>query len=96
MKDYNMENCIDNIAVLAKLDLSKDEREIAKKDIEEMLGFIDKMNELDTDNVESLINSTGLSNVFREDVVINEDDSENMLKNAPSREGEFFKVPKSI
>ncbi len=95
MKD-NKIDIIDNISILAKLDLSEDEREIAKKDIEEMLGFIDKMNELDTKDVEPLLNGTGLNNVFRDDVVINEDVRDDMLKNAPSREGEYFKVPKTI
>lgn len=95
MKENNVEN-IDNIAILAKLELLNEERDIAKRDISEMLGFIDKMNELDTEGIEAVFNVGEINNVFRDDVVTNEDDSENMLSNAPKREGEFFKVPKTI
>jgi aspartyl-tRNA(Asn)/glutamyl-tRNA(Gln) amidotransferase subunit C len=65
MKENNVEN-IDNIAILPKLELLNEERDIAKRDISEMLGFIDKMNELDTEGIEAVFNVGEINNVFRE------------------------------
>jgi aspartyl-tRNA(Asn)/glutamyl-tRNA(Gln) amidotransferase subunit C len=61
-----------------------------------ILGYIDKLNELNTDNVEPLSHVIELGNVFREDKVKPSTPREDALKNAPSRSEEFFKVPKVI
>lgn len=87
---------IDYVGILAKLELSPEEKEQAKKDMESMLEYIDKLNELDTNGVEPLSHIFPIQNVFREDVVENDDDSENILKNAPSKKDGCFKVPKTI
>ncbi|MEH2941332.1 Asp-tRNA(Asn)/Glu-tRNA(Gln) amidotransferase subunit GatC [Lachnospiraceae bacterium KK002] len=84
------------VGILAKLELSQEERERARKDMEEMLDYIDKLNELDTSGVEPMSHVFPVDNVFREDVVTNGDDRENMLKNAPEvREGSY-QVPKTV
>ncbi len=84
------------VGILAKLELSQEERERARKDMEEMLDYIDKLNELDTSGVEPMSHVFPVNNVFREDVVTNGDDRENMLKNAPEvREGSY-QVPKTV
>ena len=87
---------IEYVGILAKLELSPEEKERAKKDMGEMLDYIDKLNELDTEGVEPMSHVFPVNNVFREDVVTNGDDRENMLKNAPEvKEGSYL-VPKTV
>ena len=76
---------IEYVGILAKLELSDEEKEEAKKDMGRMLDYIDKLNELDTSGVEPMSFVFPVNNVFREDVVVNGDDRENMLKNAPDQ-----------
>lgn len=87
---------IDYVAVLAKLELSGEEKEAAKKDMGKMLDYIDKMNELDTTSVEPLSHLFQVDNVFREDVVTGGDDRDRILKNAPEQKDGAFKVPKTV
>ena len=61
-----------------------------------MLDYIDKLNELDTTGVEPMSHVFPVQNVFREDVVTNGDDSENMLKNAPAERDSMYEVPKTV
>ncbi len=87
---------IEYVGILAKLDLSGEEKEQAKKDMEDMLDYIDKLGELDTDNVEPMSHVFDVTNVFREDVVTGEDDRENMLKNAPEQKDGMYVVPSTF
>lgn len=87
---------IEYVGILAKLELSEQEKQQAKKDMGRMLGFFDKLNELDTTGIEPMSHITKVQNVFREDVVINGDESERTLKNAPDKKGDMFKVPKAF
>ena len=87
---------IDYVAVMAKLELSGEEKEAAKKDMDRMLDYIDKMNELDTTGVEPLSHLFQVDNVFREDVVTGGDDRDRILKNAPEQKDGAFKVPKTV
>ena len=73
-----------------------EEKEQAKKDIGRMLDYVDKLNELDTADVEPMSHVFPVHNVFREDVVTNGDDRENMLKNAPAVKDGSWKVPKTV
>ena len=87
---------IEYVGILAKLELSDAEKEAAKKDMESMLDYIDKLNELDTSNVEPMSHVFPVQNVFREDVVTNGDNKEATLANAPLRKEDSFEVPKTI
>ena len=87
---------IEYVGSLAKLELSDDEKEQAKSDISRMLDYIDKLNELDTSGVEPLSHVFPVNNVFREDVVTNGDEREQILKNAPAMKDGSFKVPKTV
>lgn len=87
---------IEYVGILAKLELLEEEKERAKKDMGEMLDYIDKLNELDTTGVEPMSHVFPVNNVFREDVVENGDDSENMLKNAPEVREQSYVVPKTV
>lgn len=87
---------IDYVGILAKLELSPQEREAAKKDMGRMLDYIDKLNELDTAGVEPMSHVFPVNNVFREDVVTNGDGSEETLRNAPEQKNNMYKVPKTF
>lgn len=96
MANVISDETIEYVGILAKLELSDEEKEAAKKDMGEMLDYIDQLNELDTTGVEPLVNVFPNHNVFREDTVTNGDDHENTLENAPERNGDSFVVPKTI
>lgn len=87
---------IEYVGILAKLELSEDEREQAKEDMGRMLDYFDKLNELDTDGVEPMSHAFPVENVFREDVVVNGDDRDNMLANAPEKKDGTYMVPKTF
>lgn len=87
---------IDYVGILAKLELSDEEKEQAKKDMASMLDYIDMLNELDTDGVEPMSHVFPVNNVFREDVVVNGDDRDNILANAPEEKDGSFMVPKAV
>ncbi len=70
---------IEYVGILAKLELSDAEKEEAKKDMERMLDYIDKLNELDTDGIEPMSHVFPVNNVFREDVVTNGDGRDDTL-----------------
>ena len=87
---------IDYVGILAKLELSPEEKEQAKKDMSDMLDYVSKLNELNTDGVEAMSHTFPYNNVFREDVVTNGDGSEETLANAPEQKNGAFKVPKTV
>ena len=84
------------VGILAKLELSDEEKEQAKKDMANMLDYIDTLNELDTSGVEPMSHVFPVNNVFREDVVTNGDDREEILANAPEAKEGAFVVPKTF
>ena len=90
------DDTIEYVGILAKLELSEEEKERAKKDMTEMLEYVGKLNELDTSAVEPMSHTFPVSNVMREDVVTNGDDKENMLKNAPERNDDAYIVPETF
>ena len=93
MANIISDETIEYVGILAKLELSAEEKEQAKKDIGRMLDYVD---ELDTTGVEPMSHVFPVHNVFREDVVTNGDDRENMLKNAPAVKDGSWKVPKTV
>ena len=96
MKNVISDDTMEYVGILAKLELSPEEAQAAKKDMEEMLDYIDLLNELDTTGIEPMSHVFPIENVFREDVVTNGDGSEATLKNAPEQKDGGFKVPKTI
>lgn len=96
MKNVISDDTMEYVGILAKLELSPEEAEAAKKDMEDMLDYIDLLNELDTTGIEPMSHVFPIENVFREDVVTNGDGSEATLKNAPEQKDGGFKVPKTI
>ena len=96
MANVISDETMEYVGILAKLELSDEEKEAAKKDMESMLDYIDKLNELDTSNVEPMSHVFPVNNVFREDVVTNGDDREEMLANAPQKKDGTYMVPKTF
>jgi len=96
MKNIISDETIEYVGILAKLDLSEEEKEQAKKDMGNMLDYIDQLNELDTEGVEPMSHVFSLNNVFRSDEVANGDDRENMLRNAPQKKEGTYMVPKTF
>lgn len=87
---------VKNLADLSRLSFNdKEEREI-KKDLQRMISFVEKLNELDTSGVEPLLHMTDAVNVYRDDIVQGSMPKCEALQNAPMADDDFFKVPKVI
>ena len=84
------------VAKLSRLDLSDGEVVEFTGQLIAILGYVEKMNELDTENVEPLAHCLPVHNIFREDVVKESLGAEKALANAPQQDGEFFRVPKIL
>jgi aspartyl-tRNA(Asn)/glutamyl-tRNA(Gln) amidotransferase subunit C len=87
---------IDKIAHLARLEFENEAKEEISNDMNRMLDFVDKLNELNTDLVEPLIYMSKELNVMREDEVISDISQKDALKNAPKKDSDYFKVPKVV
>jgi aspartyl-tRNA(Asn)/glutamyl-tRNA(Gln) amidotransferase subunit C len=90
------EQTVDKIAHLARLQLAADEKKGMIKDMNKILGFMDKLNEVDTTGVEPLVYMTAEPNVLREDIVKQEITTEEALQNAPDHDESHFLVEKVI
>ena len=87
---------VQRVAVLARLRLSENEESELTAQLDALLAYMDKLNEIDTSDVEPFSYATDSTNAFREDKVTNQPDADALLANAPDRDGTFFKVPKII
>jgi aspartyl-tRNA(Asn)/glutamyl-tRNA(Gln) amidotransferase subunit C len=87
---------IEYVAALAKLELNSEEKEKAKKDLGNILEYIDTMNELNTDSIEPMSHVFPVKNVFREDIVTNGPNRDILLSNAPKQKDGCFMVPKTV
>ena len=96
MANVISDETIEYVGILAKLELSDEEKEAAKKDMGRMLDYIDKLGELDTTGVEPMSHVFPVQNVFREDVVTNGDESEQTLANTPGEKDNMFVVPRTF
>ena len=96
MANIISDETIEYVGILAKLELSDEEKEAAKSDMGRMLDYIDMLGELDTDDVEPMSHAFPVQNVFREDVVTGTDIRDQILKNAPEETDGMFVVPKTF
>lgn len=87
---------VEYVANLARLEVTEKETEKFTAQLNDILLYIDKLNELDTKGVEPMSHAIALTNAFREDTVVNSIGTEQTLANAPDARGEFFRVPKVI
>lgn len=87
---------IDYIGELSRLELSTEEKEGAKKDLTDILNYMDKLNELDTSGTKEMTHPFDEVNRFRTDMGLNGDQRGEMLQNAPDAKGDYFKVFKTV
>ena len=96
MANVISDETIEYVGILSKLKLDEAEKERARKDLAEMLDYIDQLGELDTEGVEPMSHVNPEVNRFREDVVTNGDDREQMLANAPEKKDGAYRVPRTF
>jgi aspartyl-tRNA(Asn)/glutamyl-tRNA(Gln) amidotransferase subunit C len=87
---------IEHVARLARLELTGAEKEMFTGQMDAILAYVDKLNELDTGGITPTSHAVPMENAFREDVVSESFSSDNALLNAPDRSDNFFRVPKVI
>jgi aspartyl-tRNA(Asn)/glutamyl-tRNA(Gln) amidotransferase subunit C len=87
---------IDKIAHLARLTFSAEEKKEITADLNRILSFVDKLNEVNTDGLEPLIYMTEERNIMRKDELIQVISHSEALKNAPDKDSDYFRVPKVV
>ena len=87
---------VEYVAALAHLTLDDESKKRLVHEMGDILSYVDKLGELDTDDIEPMMHVLDLSNVFREDVVTDSLSREAALKNAPKTDGEYFLVPRIL
>ncbi|HQV85294.1 MAG: Asp-tRNA(Asn)/Glu-tRNA(Gln) amidotransferase subunit GatC [Chitinophagaceae bacterium] len=87
---------VDKLAHLSRLQFNESEKTEIKNDLQRMIGFVEKLNELKLDGIEPLLHMSEEVNVLREDEIKGSVSREEALKNAPLHDEQFFKVPKVI
>ena len=87
---------VEKVAHLARLELAEDEKQKMIADMNKILGFMDKLNEIDTSGIEPLVYMTNEINTVREDVIKQEITHDEALLNAPKHDKDYFLVAKVI
>ncbi len=87
---------VEEVAHLARLEFNEEGKTEILNDMNRMLAFVDKLNEMDTTNIEPLIYMTDERNIMREDESKQTLNQKEALKNAPKKDSDYFKVPKVI
>jgi aspartyl-tRNA(Asn)/glutamyl-tRNA(Gln) amidotransferase subunit C len=87
---------VQRVALLARLRLTAAEEARLAEQLDKILQYMEKLNQLDTSEVEPFTHAVDVVNAWREDSVTNQPDTEALLANAPATQGGFFKVPKII
>ncbi len=96
MKETITEQQVKHVAKLARLNLNDDEIKMFTRQLGDILGYVEKLNELDTEGIEPTAHAAPLKNVLREDKAGAGIGIESVLKNAPARDGNFFTIPKVL
>lgn len=87
---------IRHLAHLARLEFTETEMQEMQGDMDKILGFVDKINELDLDSVEPLVYLSEERNVLRADESQQTISKDEALKNAPDKDSDYFRVPKVL
>lgn len=87
---------VENLAKLARLRFDEGEKSEIRADLQQMISFIEKLNEVNTEGVQPLLHMSSNTNILREDIVGGSISRKEGLKNAPDADGTFFRVPKVI
>ncbi len=87
---------VEHVALLARLELSDEEKERYATQLSAILEYAEALNKLDTENVPPTAHVLPINNVFREDRVCDHLANEKTLQNAPDKEGNYFRVPRIL
>jgi len=87
---------VDHIAHLSRLEFEGEQKEAIRADLERIITFMDKLQEVDTENVEPLVFMSSEINRLRDDVPERTLTQEQALKNAPKRDSDYFRIPKVL
>lgn len=87
---------IEYIALLSRLKLTEEEKSLFGKQLESIIGYIDKLNQLNTSGIEPTSHAIPMKNVFREDRIRGSLNRDKVMENAPSQKDGFYKVPRII
>lgn len=90
------ENTVEKLAELAKLEFNQEEKQNIIADLNKILVFVEKLNEVNTEGVEPLIYMNADVNILRDDEAISDISHEEALKNAPKKDSDYFRVPKFL
>jgi aspartyl-tRNA(Asn)/glutamyl-tRNA(Gln) amidotransferase subunit C len=90
------EETVDHIAHLARLEFTGESKQAIMQDMQNIVGFMDKLSEVDTEGVEPLIFMSDEINVLREDVAEVTVSQKEALKNAPKHDSDYFRIPKVL
>lgn len=85
---------VEHVAKLARLELTPEEKELFAEQLSKIIDAFDELKDVQTDGIEPMSHAIPMPNALREDEVVTPPGHESLLKNAPDREGVFFKVPK--
>jgi aspartyl-tRNA(Asn)/glutamyl-tRNA(Gln) amidotransferase subunit C len=96
MADRIDERQVRHVAMLSRLKLSEGEVATFSRQLSAMLEYVEKLNELDTSDVEPTVHAVPTNNVLRDDEPEEPMGVDEALANAPQREGSFYKVPKVL
>jgi aspartyl-tRNA(Asn)/glutamyl-tRNA(Gln) amidotransferase subunit C len=87
---------VEKLSKLSRLEFSDEAKENIKEDLKKMIDFVEHLNDVDTDGIEPLIHVNPEKNIFRADEVTQKLSQKEALKNAPSHDDFYFKVPKVV
>ncbi|MCS7180264.1 MAG: Asp-tRNA(Asn)/Glu-tRNA(Gln) amidotransferase subunit GatC [bacterium] len=87
---------VEYLSKLARIELTEEEKKKFEKELEKILDYIGKLNEIPTEGIEPTYHVLPITNIFREDIPSKSTPKEEMLANAPDQDGNFFKVPRII
>jgi len=90
------EEIVDHIAHLARLEFEGEKKQAIKQDMENIISFMAKLSEVNTDNVEPLIFMSDEYNKLREDIAVVTISQDEGLKNAPKKDSDYFRIPKVL
>ncbi|MCK5707765.1 MAG: Asp-tRNA(Asn)/Glu-tRNA(Gln) amidotransferase subunit GatC [Candidatus Aureabacteria bacterium] len=87
---------LDYLSSLSRLKLNDEEKKVITPQLKDIVEYIEKLGEIDADNVEAMDHILDIKNVYRDDVAHDSYKREDIVKNAPKTDGEFFEVPKIL
>lgn len=87
---------IEYLGDLSRLYLSEDEKESMRSDLSDILDYVDKLSEVETKGMPEMSHPFEDVNFFRDDMVVNHDDRERLMANAPEKRGSYIKVLKTV